>query len=248
MENKESKESPEDKSLIKRQALACIIGHTLGDVLGAYCERKTEIDIDEVMSMPGGGVYQIQCGQVTDDTELSITLSRALLKCGKKFNLTIIAQGYYEWLKSECFDIGTCTHTLLQEAPNVDAMKRKAKEYDLQCAKDFNSEGNLANGSLMRCIPLAIYGHQLDHDTLYLLCKSEAELTHHNTINFLVVTSYAIMILYLIQSQPSDSTRNEKAYDTMEKLLQQIKLCGDTEQVCLHNFIFFFLVWTTKIW
>ena len=63
--------------------------------------------------MPGGGVWGVGPGQVTDDSELAICLARALRhhhpKPGVPLPREAVAVSYAEWLRSPPFDIGACS-------------------------------------------------------------------------------------------------------------------------------------------
>lgn len=69
------------------------------------------------MKMPGGGVFDLKPGQVTDDSELASHLLAGLnqIDINAPLNtqyytlLRAIASGYVTWLKSDPFDVGiTC--------------------------------------------------------------------------------------------------------------------------------------------
>ena len=62
-----------------------VIGAGIGDSLGSYREFTSETSqsdvIDYVMTMPGGGTWgsRVKAGQVTDDTELAVSLCRGIV-------------------------------------------------------------------------------------------------------------------------------------------------------------------------
>eukprot|EP01084_Bolivina_argentea_P088435 159663_1 len=81
---------PPDKILLDR-AYGVLIGAAIGDSLGAYCEFNrqptTLTTLTEAMRMPPGGTWKGNhiTGQVTDDTELAVSLAYGLLAMiGKK--------------------------------------------------------------------------------------------------------------------------------------------------------------------
>eukprot|EP01084_Bolivina_argentea_P057918 105772_1 len=91
------------------------------DSIGSYCEflnypiSKTMLSI--AMEMPGGG-NQVTTGQVSDDTELAISLSYGILQMEKnKFDVSKIAIEYNKWNKSLPFDRRLCTCEVLHYAP-----------------------------------------------------------------------------------------------------------------------------------
>ena len=60
-------------------------------------------------------------------------------------------------------------------------MRIAAEKFNLESKEKWKSDGNLANGSLMRCSPLIIYGHQLSEDDLYRMVRADASLSYANT-------------------------------------------------------------------
>jgi ADP-ribosyl-[dinitrogen reductase] hydrolase len=77
------------------------------------------------MDMPGGGVFNVKAGQITDDSELAFHLLKALASFhpenrfdSKIDNLLItIANEYLAWFESRPFDIGiTCRKGLAEIA------------------------------------------------------------------------------------------------------------------------------------
>ena len=54
----------------------------IGDALGSYCENESKVSEEKMkllMSMPGGGVHKTFAGQITDDSEMSLSLLSSLL-------------------------------------------------------------------------------------------------------------------------------------------------------------------------
>eukprot|EP01084_Bolivina_argentea_P138403 243658_1 len=149
------------------RAYGVCIGAAIGDSLGSFCEfRKTGIskeEVDTAMTMPGGGTWgkKVITGQVTDDTELAVSLAYGLIDCIGKlpdttrikpdqdtddekdkpkvypdmFDLTKIAPEYRRWVDSHPFDIGFCTRSTLSQGPNVKKMKQTAFDYNAQKTK-----------------------------------------------------------------------------------------------------------------
>lgn len=64
-------------------AQGCLIGAFIGDAAGARLEflgrKPSGFELDDALAMKGGGVFGVAPGQVTDDGELTIALSRALV-------------------------------------------------------------------------------------------------------------------------------------------------------------------------
>ena len=221
-------EEKEDTSFVDiDRCKGLLLGAAIGDSVGSYCEmsdeRIPELEMNFIMEMPGGGFWgdQVIAGQVTDDTEMAVALAYALSGMSTTFDIQTIAKNYAEWHKSKPFDQGFCTREVLNYAPNVAKMQTKALEYNNEKVIQYKSDGNCANGALMRCMPLILYGFNLDYENLYLLIKTEAELTHNNIFVFLVNMCYAIMVLYLLKCEMNEPDKHLNAYNTMHCWLSE---------------------------
>jgi len=66
------------------RAFGCIIGAFVGDSCGSYVEfdekPASDIKVDNCMKMLGGGYHEIAPGQVTDDSEMMMSLMLGYIK------------------------------------------------------------------------------------------------------------------------------------------------------------------------
>lgn len=69
-------------------ALGCMVGAFVADSMGSLVEFETdkipEEKLDEVMKMPGGGPHKVGPGQITDDSEMAMSLLWGLTREYKK--------------------------------------------------------------------------------------------------------------------------------------------------------------------
>lgn len=220
----------EQENDVLDKSFGLVIGAATGDSLGSFTEfSKTEVResvVEKAMTMPGGGPHQVAPGQITDDTELALSLSRGLYGLIESLNTknntdgsvdfdsSFIAKRYYEWLETGPFDKGDCTESTLtrtdKEKVDVQEMKKHAKGYNLAKANLHENEGNMANGSLMRCMPLIVYGYKLNHDQLFALMAEDSSLTHANPVIYYANTAYAIAVQHLLNSDKPIEQREEK--------------------------------------
>eukprot|EP01119_Soliformovum_irregulare_P015484 TRINITY_DN4360_c0_g1_i4.p1 TRINITY_DN4360_c0_g1~~TRINITY_DN4360_c0_g1_i4.p1 ORF type:complete len:126 (-),score=44.01 TRINITY_DN4360_c0_g1_i4:417-794(-) len=61
-----------------------------------------------------------------------------------------------------------------------------------------NASTSLANGSLMRCTPLGIFGFKLKDEEIYHLAKQDGSLSHSNSSLAVAVAAYSIAIADLL--------------------------------------------------
>ena len=90
------------------KCLSCLLGSFLGDALGSYCEFSKQSPLNSSKIFKGYNVFGSKPGQVTDDTEMSLSLAFALMDMP---NINAIDQNvlyyYYGiWGKSNPVDIG----------------------------------------------------------------------------------------------------------------------------------------------
>ena len=77
--------------------MGCLIGQAVGDALGARYEFKMASQVKKLVAaddgdviMAGDGPFDLLLGQITDDTELALTLASSLVN-RKKFDINNIA-------------------------------------------------------------------------------------------------------------------------------------------------------------
>ena len=66
------------------QAFGCVVGAWIGDAVGTTFEFRSRDDIPEkelnnYRKVPGGGYWEVGPGQVTDDSELAISLMNGII-------------------------------------------------------------------------------------------------------------------------------------------------------------------------
>ncbi|HEX9777775.1 MAG TPA: ADP-ribosyl-[dinitrogen reductase] hydrolase [Geopsychrobacteraceae bacterium] len=155
------------------RASAAFLGLALGDALGATTEFMTPAEIrgryKVHRKMRGGGWLGVKPGQVTDDTEMSLALARALLPNGQ-WDLTQIADNFVGWMKSRPIDIG--------------ATVRKGIRLYLQRGElevPYN-EWDAGNGAVMRMAPVALFTLG-DERALARCALQQARLTHNHRLS-----------------------------------------------------------------
>jgi ADP-ribosyl-[dinitrogen reductase] hydrolase len=144
-----------------RRAQGCLLGQLAGDALGSRVEFQRAEDItrahpDGVRDLVNGGTWSTLAGQPTDDSEMALTLARALVRDGG-FSADRVLAAYQGWMHSRPFDMGRTTRSALRGEPDPESA---------------------ANGSLMRVSPLAIWAHRLDDDAIAALAREDSALTH----------------------------------------------------------------------
>lgn len=165
-------------SLFNR-AFGVLLGQCVGDALGAQVEFEGSRSIraqfpNGVREMTGGGPFNLAKGQITDDSELALSLARSLRRCGK-FDADNVAAAYIAWAASSPFDMGGTTSNALRG--DLNPAMTLAAQIHLAAMGRPESE---ANGALMRVSPLALVYHAWGSEALLLVGREDAALTHAN--------------------------------------------------------------------
>ncbi|OWY97241.1 ADP-ribosylglycohydrolase [Phytophthora megakarya] len=149
------------------------------------------------MTMPGGGVFSVGKGQITDDSELALSLARGLLghRPSDGFPLESVARHYAAWCDSKPFDIGNTCATAFGVKP--DASGNYAAVMTHTAAS--HCSASEANGSLMRIAPLAIWCVGQSDDTIAALASTEATLSHPNQVCQDCNAVYCLMLEHLLR-------------------------------------------------
>ncbi len=208
------------KSKSIERIFGSLLSSAYGDSAGARLEFQKNIsigDVDDAINLNGGGIFNVAPGQVTDDSELSIQLFKALIDYTKNNNKKLnvddfISKRYIDWFKSSPFDIGSTTRNAFQSATNKSEMIRNAYIYN---------QSSLSNGALMRCIPIAAYAfkNELTEDEIFDLVCKDVKLTHSQQTVANLVFLYIMILIYLY---------NELDWDNIKvKLNELCKILGD---------------------
>ncbi len=132
-----------------------LLGVACGDALGGPVEFVKRADIaerfpDGVREFVGGGWLDLDPGEITDDTQQTLILCRALSAEG--LDLAAFGEGLLEWFRSAPKDIGNTTVVALR-ALAAGASVGESGEIALAARGE---RGAAANGAVMRCAPIAL--------------------------------------------------------------------------------------------
>ena len=145
------------------RSYGCRIGSFIGDSLGGRYEfmsnylQQIEKDIQYCngrLDILGGGVHRLEPGQITDDSELALTLAQNILD-HKKPDRDSLPLYYNKWYASDPFDIGNTTKNSFSKKNRVEMLNASKLWNDKSL--DENGVNCLTNGALMRLAPLCIF-------------------------------------------------------------------------------------------
>jgi ADP-ribosyl-[dinitrogen reductase] hydrolase len=155
------------------RALGAYLGLAVGDALGATVEfmlpREIQYQYGVHKEIIGGGWLKLKPGRVTDDTEMSLALGRALIASGG-WNANAVADSYVAWLRSRPIDIGnTC--------------RRGIQRYIINGSlSSLPSERDAGNGAAMRNLPLVLLTLN-DEQAFVEQTLAQSHITHNNPLS-----------------------------------------------------------------
>lgn len=184
---------------IRERAEAAFLGLAVGDALGAALEFMTPGEINArhgtVREILGGGWLRLKPGQVTDDTEMSLCIARALHTAGG-WSLTGIADSFADWLRTKPIDVG-------------DTCRRGIRNYMLKGITEtpFNP-WDAGNGACMRMLPVALF--TLGNDVLLERCAvAQARLTHNHPLSDAACVGLGRLLHLALQGYSKSRLRRE---------------------------------------
>jgi len=104
----------------------------------------------------------------------------------------------------------------------VEKMRKNAFNENEHIMKEEDKKGISSNGSLIRCMPLIIYGIRLQPDQTFNLMRLDSSLTHASYLVYYAVTAYALTAQYLIR-HPFDEERHKKSVEYCLTFLENRK-------------------------
>jgi ADP-ribosyl-[dinitrogen reductase] hydrolase len=158
---------------IHARATAAFLGLAIGDALGATTEFMTPGEIKAKhrvhRKMIGGGWLGVKPGHVTDDTEMSLAIARAIVQ-KQGWSLPQIADNFVTWMRGKPIDIGATVRKGIRNYMNNGELQMPVNEWDA------------GNGAAMRMTAVAIYSFG-DDECLSRCTLEQARLTHNHPLS-----------------------------------------------------------------
>jgi ADP-ribosyl-[dinitrogen reductase] hydrolase len=154
------------------RARGALLGLAAGDAVGTSVEFEPRGSFEPVRDMLGGGPFQLEAGQWTDDTSMALCLAESLID-RRGHDPADQMRRYVRWMNEgyfsangRCFDIGNTTREQLRR------FERTGEPHDPDI-----DEHSAANGSLMRLVPVSIrWSH--DPDEVVAMAAASSRPTH----------------------------------------------------------------------
>jgi ADP-ribosyl-[dinitrogen reductase] hydrolase len=150
-----------------------LYGVAVGDALGGTTEFMRPADIQSahgyLTEIVGGGVWRLEPGEVTDDTMMTLCVAEGMLEQPDN-PMEAIGSRFLAWYRTRPKDVGnTIRHAL--EAFEGDW-------FDAAIRTDRSLGQSGGNGSLMRCLPVALgYARAADIEKV---TRMQSRMTHYD--------------------------------------------------------------------
>lgn len=165
--------------VIQERAAGCLVGLACGDALGGPVEFRSPSDIarafaDGLKDFVGGGWLSLAPGEVTDDTQMTLALARALDH--DEPTMESVGIEFLNWYRTKPKDIGNTTRAALEQL----AAGRPWNQAGDVVQQAAGRRGAAGNGAVMRCAPVALRYWQ-DSEQLIQSSRDTSRITHADT-------------------------------------------------------------------
>lgn len=179
-----------DSSITLRDRFqGCLLGLATGDAIGTTLEFADRGSFSPIKEMIGGGPFNLEVGQWTDDTSMALCLAHSLIS-NNGFDAGDQMNRYCNWWQwgymsstGECFDIGVTVSRALKRYLNSNE--------PYSGSIDATSAGN---GSLMRLAPVPMFFYDNLEDTVRY--AGESSRTTHATAECIDSCRYFSSLIY----------------------------------------------------
>jgi ADP-ribosyl-[dinitrogen reductase] hydrolase len=139
-------------NILKDKLRGCLVGLACGDAVGTTLEFQDRGSFEPITDMVGGGVFDLQPGEWTDDTSMALCLGTSLVEAGG-FDAKDQMDRYRRWhdggylsSNGRCFDIGNTVGAALHDYSITNDPYSGSRD-----------EFSAGNGSIMRLAPIPMY-------------------------------------------------------------------------------------------
>lgn len=150
-----------------------LYGVAVGDALGGTTEfmsragvQKTHGYLTEII---GGGVWELEPGEVTDDTMMTLCVADGILE-QPDAPVAAIGEHFLTWYRSDPKDIGNIIRYVLS--------KYDGNWMEAAFVAHMDMGQSAGNGALMRCLPVGLAYANLD--VVERVSRQQAKMTHYD--------------------------------------------------------------------
>lgn len=209
------------KNELKNTIKGALYGVAVGDALGAPLEFMSAEQIanryGEVTDMIGGGWLNVEPGEITDDTQMTLTVAEGIAEEPEN-PIEAIGERFIAWARSGPKDIGgTCSRSIYGAAAG--GAKRPTEDEWFNASKataKANGRRSGGNGALMRTVYPGLYyqGRLMAVETAAAI----AQMTHWDEESNEACEIYTDMIYLITEAVNKHGDAADKAQIVKETL------------------------------
>ncbi len=180
-------------ALVHSRFRGCLLGLAAGDALGTSLEFCPPGSFIPISDMVGGGPFNLNPGEWTDDTSMALCLAESLIESGG-FDPVDQLRRYVRWYQTghlasngRCFDIGNTVSQALHR------FQHTSEPYP-----GSDSTHSAGNGSLMRLAPVAMLYYRKPALALQM-CADSSRTTHASTQAVDACRYYGLLLVASLQ-------------------------------------------------
>lgn len=204
-------------------------GVAVGDALGGTTEFMTEQEIKKkhgyLTEIIGGGVWSLEPGEVTDDTMMTLCVADGILE-NAEMPVEAIGRYFMKWYQSRPKDIGNIIRHVFE--------KYEGDWFEAAFVAHMNMGQSGGNGSLMRCLPVALaYKELADIERVTIM---QSRMTHYDPRCAEVCVMYNRIAYRLLQGEDlEESIKAEVAGSEYEEYIEAHPDCPPSGYI-VHTF------------
>jgi ADP-ribosyl-[dinitrogen reductase] hydrolase len=198
-----------------------LFGVAIGDALGATVEFLTQDEIRRHFGchteITGGGWLNLEPGEVTDDTQMTLAVTRGIL-ANPQSPREAVGKQFLHWFQSKPRDIGNTVRAAL-------SFYLKFRDWDQASYHTHQALGGktAGNGCLMRTLPVT-FAYDRNPEKMNKISRELARMTHYDPLAEATCAFYNNLARQLFH--PPENTRDKKRF--LEVALQETKkYCSD---------------------
>ncbi|WP_312853872.1 ADP-ribosylglycohydrolase family protein [Thermoactinomyces mirandus] len=190
------------------QIKGALFGVAVGDALGAVTEFMSQDEVNAnygyLTEMTGGGWLGIEPGETTDDTAMTIAVAKGLL-ANPSDPVGRIGNEFKKWVETNPRDIGNIIRTTF-DCYEGDWFKAAEKAHKVLSGR------SAGNGSLMRCLPVALaYGDLKKIEEITVL---QSKMTHYDDLASEACLIYNRIAYRVLKGESLKSSIEEEIKET----------------------------------
>ena len=191
------------------RALGSIIGSAVGDATGApfefgpggqWLRRFPKPVLGGMGEMVGGGSFDWEPGEFTDDSQMAMALAESLISSGG-FDVDSVWEFFRAWYK-EAVDVGINTGRVLRQTRHEGAAEAAHRAHGQSAS----------NGSIMRIAPVGVFGVRLGRADTIRLAIQQSDVTHFDRAAATGAAIVAEVIRHCIVTGDFESALSEETF------------------------------------